>query len=42
MARHSLDAVAAFHRLRREARTHRRKVAEVAREIVEGRRGTDL
>jgi GAF domain-containing protein len=42
MARHTIDAVAAFHRLRGEARTNRRKVAEVAREIVEGRRGTDL
>ena len=38
MARHDLDAVAAFHRLRGDARTTRRKVAVVAREIVEGTR----
>ena len=37
MARHDLDTVAAFHRLRNAARTSRRKVADVAREIVEGR-----
>jgi GAF domain-containing protein len=36
MARHDLDAVAAFHLLRGDARTSRRKVALVAREIVEG------
>jgi GAF domain-containing protein len=42
MARHGLDAVAAFHRLRREARTTRRKAADVAREILEGRSGPDL
>lgn len=37
MARHDQDAVAAFHRLRQAARTARRKVADLAREIVEGR-----
>ena len=41
MARHQLDAVAAFHLLRNDARTSRRKVALVAREIVEGRPGPD-
>jgi GAF domain-containing protein len=37
MARHDIDAVAAFHRLRHNARSARRRVADVAREIVEGR-----
>jgi GAF domain-containing protein len=42
MARHDLDAVAAFHLLRAEARKSRRKVALIAREIVEGRSSPDL
>ena len=40
MARHDVDAVAAFHLLRQNARSARRKVADVAREIVEGRAPT--
>jgi GAF domain-containing protein len=36
MARHDVDAVAAFHHLRSASRTARRKVADVAREIVQG------
>jgi GAF domain-containing protein len=42
MARHDVDAVAAFHRLRQNARSARRKVADVAREIVEGRAPVEL
>jgi GAF domain-containing protein len=37
MARHDLDAVTAFHRLRQHARSSRRQVAVVAREIVDRR-----
>jgi GAF domain-containing protein len=36
MARHDLDAVAAFARLRRSARSSRRTVAVLAREILDG------
>jgi len=35
MARRRLDAVQAFDQLRRHARSHRRKVADVARELLE-------
>jgi len=34
MARHGLDAVSAFDLLRRAARDQRRKVAEVAEELL--------
>ncbi|NEB80608.1 ANTAR domain-containing protein, partial [Streptomyces sp. SID14478] len=36
-ARHGIALDVAFDRLRRHARSHQRKVAEVAREITEGR-----
>ena len=42
MARHDVDAVAAFHHLRRNARNARRRVADVAKEIVEGRAPAEL
>jgi GAF domain-containing protein len=37
MARHDLDAVAAFARLRRAARSSRQTVAVLAREVLDGR-----
>jgi GAF domain-containing protein len=40
MARDDIDAVTAFARLRRTARSSRRTVAVLARDILEGREGT--
>ena len=42
MARHDLDAVAAFARLRRAARSTRRTVAVLAKDILEGRELADV
>lgn len=39
MGRHDLDAVGAFNRLRRQARSERRRVVEVARDLLAGSRG---
>jgi len=38
MGREQLDAVAAFNRLRRAARSQRRKVGDVAQELLDGHR----
>jgi response regulator NasT len=36
MERHELDAAAAFERLRTNARAHRRRVVDIARDVADG------